>query len=58
MWDRITEQLSKLQEQPKQQPSQANQAANLKARDQELAEVIDAEMVYQIQMSVFFQMHL
>ena len=58
MWAQIAPKMSKLQEKHVQQANQADQAACLQGKDQQLAEIKEEEMTHQEQVSVLSQMHL
>ena len=58
MQAQIAVEMTKLQEEPAQQAEQINQAANLQAQDQQLAEIMEEEMTHHEQVSVLSCMHL
>ena len=54
----ISDEISKLQEEPAQQANQADQVANLQEKDQQLAEVMEKEMTHWEKVSVLSQMDI
>ena len=57
-WAQITAEMSKLQEEPTQQVQIEEQAGNLQAQDQKLAEIMEEGMTHCEQVSVLSHMHL
>ena len=58
MWAQIAQEMSKVQEEPTQQAELEDQAANLQAQDQWLAEIMEEEIKHCEQVSVLSCMHL
>ena len=58
MWEQIAHEMSKLQKEPAQQDEIEDQAANLWAQEQQLAEIMEEEMTHCEQVSVLSHMHL
>ena len=58
MQAQIAVEISKLQEEPIQQAKQIDQAANLQAKDQQVAEIMEEEMTHCKQVSVLSCMNL
>ena len=58
VWAQIAQAMSRLEEEPTLQAEPDDQAAQLQQQDQEMAEIMEEEMIHHEQMSVLSRMHL